>query len=232
MTEQTYGLFPAKKKHNSIDELKEKGARVVLFPEFDVETVAPDAALIKKLMNYDWLVFTDIFAADIFMNFLTENDFDLFELDILRILAAGEAVADRLRFEQIHSDVIPLRLTDREIFESLESYQTDLENAKCLVINALGRDIGFVSQLENAGAKVDQIGVYRINFRDETDLPKLKAFMKGGTIDEIVFDSPGEITVFQKLFEMEDLPAILEDVRISGTDDVTRKSIWENGLGI
>jgi uroporphyrinogen-III synthase len=228
MSEKTYGLFPAKSKEKFIGELEKNGANIVLFPAFATEKIAFNQSFIEHLQNFDWIIFTDVFAADIFVEMLKETDFDLYEFDNFRVLAAGEAVADRLRFEQIHSDIIPTKLSAEPMFQAIADYEINLKDVKFLVLKESEREVELIENLKNADAEVTERAVYKLNF--ETDSPKLKALIKGGAIDKIVFASPEEIVALQKIFAPESLSEVLNEIEVSAIDEVTRKSLWENGL--
>ncbi len=230
MSEKTYGLFPKQNKRKFISELEKNGAGIVLFPEFTEEKIDFDESLIENLQNFEWIIFQDIFTADIFLESLKESGFDLYEFDNFRILAAGEAVADRLRFEQIHSDIIPTNLSPEAMFQAVSDYESNLNGAKFLVLKQSGSKNELSGLLKNAGAEVSEKAVYRLNFADESELSKLKALIKGGAIDKIVFAAPEEILAFKKIFSMENLREILRETEVSAIDEVTRKSLWENGL--
>lgn len=228
MSEKTYGLFPAKNKEKFIGDLEKNGAKIILFPNFTAEKIALKENFTEYLPAFDWIIFSDIFAADIFLEMLKETDFDLYEFDNFRVLAAGEAVADRLRFEQIHSDIIPTNLSAEPMFQAISDYEINIKNVKFLVLKESEREVELTRFLKNANAEVSEMAVYKLNF--ETELPKTKALIKGGAIDKIVFASPEEITTFQKIFAPESLSEVLRETEVSATNEVTRKSLWENGL--
>lgn len=228
MSEKTYGLFPAKNKEKFIGDLENNGANIILFPNFTAEKIDLQDNFVKYLQSFDWIIFTDIFAADIFLEMLKETNFDLYEFDNFRILAAGEAVADRLRFEQVHSDIIPTNLSAEMMFQAISDYEINLKGVKFLVLKEQNREVQLIEFLKNADAEVSEMAVYTLNF--ENELPKTKALIKGGAIDKIVFASPEEITAFQKIFAPEILSEVLKETEVSATNEVTRKSLWENGL--
>lgn len=228
MSEKTYGLFPAKNKEKFIGDLEKNGANIILFPPFTVEKNDLEESFTENLQNFDWIIFTDTFAADIFLEMLKETDFDLYEFDNFRVLAAGEAVADRLRFEQVHSDIIPTKLSAESIFQAISDYEIKLTDVKFLVIKESEREVELTKILKNADAEISETAVYKLTF--EAELPKTKALIKGGAIDKIVFASPEELTAFQKIFVPESLSEVLRETEVSATNEVTRKSLWENGL--
>lgn len=228
MSEKTYGLFPAKTKEKFISDLKKKGANIVLFPSFTAEKIDFNISFVENLQTFDWIIFTDIFAADVFLEMLKETDFDLYEFDNFRVLAAGEAVADRLRFEQIHSDIIPTNLSTEPMFQAISDYEINVKDVKFLVLKESEREVELTRFLKNADAEVSETAVYKLNF--QTEFPKLKALVKGGAIDKIIFASPEEIITFQKIFAPESLAEILKETEVSATNEVTKKSLWENGL--
>src|SRR5215203_2909785 len=114
---KTYGLFENALNKKLISVLKQQGEDVLVFPSIKAERLdltAESVTHLKNLTGFDWIILTDTFAADYFIEVLGELEIDFYELDNVTICALGEAVADRLRFVQVHADVIPSKTNAEE----------------------------------------------------------------------------------------------------------------------
>ena len=73
-------------------------------------------------MEFDWIVFTDPLNTAASLDESSDAGKDLFELDPVCVLSAGEAIADQLRFRQIHPDLIEPALGIRDALEHILDY--------------------------------------------------------------------------------------------------------------
>ncbi len=105
MAEHIYGLFENDTNKRLIEHLKKRQANLRLFP--DVKAIAPAlepaAAPDFDLSAFDWIVFPDLYSVDFFLANVPEK----FALDELTVCALGDSISDRLRFSQLHADIIP-----------------------------------------------------------------------------------------------------------------------------
>ncbi|MEP6901208.1 MAG: uroporphyrinogen-III synthase [Actinomycetota bacterium] len=232
-TVKTYGLFSSPKNKKLISQLQEKGENVLIFPTLITERIELTEATKNHLNNlgeFDWLIFTDVYSVDYFIEALRELAIDLFELDALTIFALGEAVADRLRFVQIHADVIPTRINSDAVFSAISDYSTDdLEDLRFLLIGEI--DAKFKSfELLVKKTVIVKLPVYLANFADEPAKAKKIALLKGGAVDEFIFSSAEDLLNLKYLFHNEYLTDVMNDVKISATAETAYQSLLENGL--
>ncbi|HSK70737.1 MAG TPA: uroporphyrinogen-III synthase, partial [Pyrinomonadaceae bacterium] len=222
--DKTYAVFDRPANRKIISGLEEQGAKVfrINFPEIEAVEL-PDADL-QKLQNpadFDWLVFLDVFAVEVFLQRLEESGIDFFELDAVRICAFGEAVSDRLRFVQIHSDVIPPDFQPENVFQAIGNFAVEIENLRFLILKKT-ESVCDLSNLLRAGkAEVSEIEIYRL--KPDAELPKIKALLTGGAIDTFLFNSPEEVFAFANLFGAEKF----EDLGFSSNDEITRQTLKE-----
>lgn len=231
---KTYGLFAGAANKKILRELEKIGAEVILFPAVEIEAIEinPETErLLKNITEFDWIVFTDVFAADFFLLALEKFDIDFFELDSLRICAFGETVADRLRFAQVHSDVISNSVNALEVFQALKSYESAFASAKFLIPKADKLNPEIADYLTETGARVTRLPVYQTHAAEESArLPKLKALLKGGAIDEFLFGSPNDAANLAILFRQENLSNLFAGTTVSAIDSSTAQSLREFGI--
>lgn len=229
---RTYALFQNPLNRKLIGELEAIGARIVLLPSVGTGKVSDTANddLTATLKNFDWLIFTDIYTVEFFLQELEEQAFDLFELDEIRVCAYGESVADRLRFAQLHADIIPNNIKTPEVLQTVKNYFIDadeLSHAKFLIFKEKDSVAEISGALQSLGAVVAEISIYETTTEKQTEIAKLKSLLVGGAIDEFIFTSPFDVINLAHLFPNENLELVLADVDLHADDAQSRQSLAE-----
>lgn len=231
---KTYGLIANPLNDKLISELKKNGGEVLIFPSVGTEKVEKSersARILTNLTDFDWIVLTDIFAADYFIEALRENETDFFELDELTVCALGEAVADRLRFVRVHADVIPSKINDTAVFSAILQFTGEgLQNLRLLVAREESAEFPFIEMLGAEKASVEELAVYKARLQDFPDLIKLKTLLQGGAVDEFVFSSAGDLQSLKLMFQEDDLAEILCEIKVSATSEIIYQTLQENDL--
>lgn len=230
MSGKTYGLFAKDSNQKLFKRLSEQGAEVILFPVPELLEIPFEEKIFQNLSDFEWIIFTDIFAAEFFLRRAEETQMDLFELDSLRICAAGESVSDRLRFVQVHSDVIPAKSFPADVFSALREYVSDeeeLKKLKYLIVCRQSAKSGLFKIFKQNEMNVTELPVYRMSFSERENLPKLKALLAGGAIDEFVFSSPEDVLFLKNLLQAEDFRKLISDIKLSSSDAVTSQTLFE-----
>ena len=226
--EKTYALFATPFNKKIIADLNSQNIDAVIFPTITTCEIEDKQSFLENLAEFDWLVFPDVYAVEYFVNALEKNGVDLFELDELRVLAFGEAVSDRLRFSQLHADIIPSTIKTSDVLQSLKDYVfEDFAELKFLVMQEQNSKLEIISELQNLNSSVTELPIYSANIADETQIPKLKALLKGGAIDEFIFSTHFDVLNLAQIFQAENLADILEGVTITATDGLTLQSLKE-----
>lgn len=233
--QKTYALFSNVENRELAGKLEQSGAKVFRFSAVTIHPIISEEnseTLQNNLREFDWIVFPDVFAADCFLQILEESGIDPFELDAVQILACGEAVADRLRFVQIHADIIPQTIEKETVFSTLLNYLggENLGNRNFLIAKAAHSEMEFKDELIKSGANVTEIAVYQAQIDDKNKTANLKALLKGGAIDEFIFSSPEDLLSLKFYLSTEDLSEILRDVKTSGTNESAMQALRENDL--
>lgn len=225
--EKTVALFDRPVNRKLSDALKEQNVGVITVPMPQIlgcENSFDDKKQMEKINDFDWIVFPDIWTVDALLEKLAASDFDLFELDRVRVCACGESVADRLRFDQLHADVIPPVRSPEIVFRSIKDYAGKIDRLKFLVLNGEGGDWPLGAMLEKENAVVTELGVYRFDFSGE--LAKLRALIGGGAIDEFYLATAEDVFAFVRLFG----GSVQSDLKLIGLDEITRQTIKELDL--
>lgn len=230
--QETYALFDSPANKRLLAEITSTGAKTILFPALETEAVnmSETEKLFGNLTSFDWLIFPDIYTVEFFLQKLEELSFDLFELDALRICAYGESVADRLRFVQLHADVIPNSIKTKDVWEALKNYlfdEIDFENLHFLILKKQAATIEILTELEKQNAVVKELVIYQTTAEETPEIAKSKALLRGGAIDEFIFTSPFDVINLAHLFPNENLANVLADVKLFPSDNLTSQSLQE-----
>lgn len=224
--DKTYALFESPLNQKRLSQLQKLEIETIIFPAITTNKSNHSITVLQSLDEFDWLIFPDVYAVEFFVNSLENLGVDLFELDSLRVLAYGEAVADRLRFSQIHADVIPPTIKTSDVLQSLKDYIFDEDEfaaQRFLVLKKKNSELELVKELPN----VSEIEIYEVEIKDESEIPKLKALLKGGAIDEFIFSSHYDVLNLAQLFQTENLADLLDGITLTATDNLTLQSLQE-----
>ncbi|MGI8494475.1 MAG: uroporphyrinogen-III synthase [Pyrinomonadaceae bacterium] len=230
---KTYGLFDASANKKLIGEIASAGAEILLFPRLETSAVDLEAEARESLQNvltFDWIIVPDVFAAEYFLLALEKIGFDFFELDAVRVCAFGESVSDRLRYSQVHADVITNTRDAAEAAAAIKNYEPDFALLKVLVLRSESIEPEIVSSLSADNINFTELIVYQTNIKPDTPLAKLKSLLKGGAVDEFIFSNPSEIAEFAILFYPEKPSGLLTDSIASAPDYSTLQSLRENNI--
>jgi uroporphyrinogen-III synthase len=232
--EKTYALFSNPTNKKIIAELEKQGAKVFLFPPLETERTVLDeesAAAIKNLSSFDWMIFPDVLTVEYFLEILQENEIDLFEMDLVQVCAFGESVADRLRFVQLHADVIPNSVEAGSVFLALSDYigQNAFRNLKFLLPKETSQQFEIKKKLIEIGANVFELPIYQAKVSITDKITKLKTLLKGGAIDEFVFSSPTDLIALQNYFG-NSITETLSDINVSAVNKEMFQALKENNL--
>lgn len=233
--QKTYALFSNSVYRKLVAGLEQNGAKVFSFEPIKAEIINAESnskIIINALSEIEWIIFPDVFTVEYFLEILEEIRVDLFELDAARVLAFGEAVADRLRFVQLHADIIPHSTQTETVFSALTDYlgRENFSELKFLFPKEVTFDSKLTDKLIASGANVTEVIIYQIKIAEKNKRSNLKALIKGGAIDEFVITSAEDIVSLKHYLSTENLSEVLSDIRISGVDENSMQILRENNL--
>jgi uroporphyrinogen-III synthase len=233
--EKTYALFSNPTNKKIIAELEKQGAKVFQFPPLDTEkivSVEKSVADIKNLNAFDWIIFPDVLTVDYFLQILEENAIDLFEMDSIQVCAFGETVADRLRFVQLHADVIPTSVEAASVFLALSDYigKDELSSLKFLLPKEISQEFEIKEKLVESGASVVELPIYQAKISRTDETAKLKVLLKGGAIDEFIFSAPTDLIALKHYFNNKLISATLSELNVSTIDKAMFQTLKEHNL--
>lgn len=233
--QKTYALFANPASRKIIGEIETSGGRVIIFQPIrtsKIRLIKKNFENLKKINNFDWLIFRDVLTVDYFLALLEENAIDLFELDLLRICAVGETVADRLRFSSVHSDVIPQTVEADDVLSAISDYvgENEFKKSRFLFLVEKSSNNDLTEKILAKGAFVQEFPIYKFADVPNLESAKLKVLLENGAIDEFIFTSPIDFIALKNYFKNEKLSEIFSGVRISTVDGLMLQCVKENNL--
>lgn len=162
------------------NQLRELGADVTVQTAIEIgppdDWSAVDEA-IRRLPDYDWLVFSSVNGVRFFMNRLLETGHDVRRLGDIKLAAIGERTTASLAEYQLRADLQPEEYRAEALAESLAK---DASGRKFLLARASrGREV-LAEELTSAGGEVEQIVVYNSRDVKQVDAAILQRMKQGG----------------------------------------------------
>ena len=162
-----------------------KIAPIESYKEFD--------AHLKKIANFDWLVFSSRYGVEYFFKRLKKVGGDSRMLHELRIAAIGNSTKNRLKKFGLIADLVPKEESSKGLVE--EFAKIDIKGARVFLPRSDLSDKGLQKALEERGAIVASIAAYKNIMPD--NLPDLDL----NDFDEIMFTSPSGVRNFVKRYK-------------------------------
>jgi uroporphyrinogen III methyltransferase/synthase len=188
-------------------KLARLGADVLDIPA--VKGVDPDnkqdfVDALLALNSYDWLVFTSANGVKVFFDLFFRQFHDLRDIGGAKIAAVGPATAAKLREFHLQVDLMPDEFLGAKIAEKFEKHSS-IENVKIALFRAEKANPDLPDALQEMGAIVDDIGLYKTVAETEDASGAAADFLAHGA-DCLTFTSGSTVEFFHARF---DLPKIV-----------------------
>ncbi|HVU08044.1 MAG TPA: uroporphyrinogen-III C-methyltransferase [Verrucomicrobiae bacterium] len=207
-------------------KLSRLGADVLEIPA--VKGVDPDNKqdfidALLSLNSYDWLVFTSANGVHVFFNLFFRQFHDLRDLGGAKIAAVGPATAAKLRELHLQVDLVPEEFVGRKIAEEFAKHSS-IENCKICLLRAEKANPDLPRALEEMGAIVDDIGLYKTIGETEDFFGAAEDFLKRGA-DWLTFTSGSTVEHFHARFDLPKLLKQFPQMKIASIGPETSKAI-------
>ncbi len=189
------------------EKLRNKGAEVLEIPTIDTIPIKENRLLedvLKKIKQYDWIVFTSQVGVRIFFEKMREYKIDIRDLWRARFAVIGEGTKKVLEAQGIFPDVIPEMYDGVSLGKKLGGQ--NIKNKRILIPRAEKGNRELVPILEKAGAQVLDLPVYRTVYRDIWGIPlSIKDEIESGRTVYAAFTSSSTVEGFVKAAQGADL---------------------------
>ena len=221
---------PEKQADDLAQLLTNEGANPIHFPTIKI-VPPPDwrdlDAAIKKLADYDWLIFTSANGVQFFFERLLTKNRDIRDLKGVKICCIGPATARQVESKGIRVDLVPKKFISEGILESFSGI--NLKGKKILIARAaVARDV-LPEGLKKLGAEVDVVTAYEtVNSGKKKN--DLEALFKENQVDVITFTSSSTVNNFVKIMGRNfSLP---KSVKVACIGPVTEATAKKAGFSV
>lgn len=187
--------------------LGDLGADVLEIPAIRIVPSDRKQDIVDVLLGlnaYDWLVFTSANGVTAFFDLFFRRFQDLRDLGGARLAAIGPATAARLKELHLQVDLMPEEALASKIARAFQKFET-IENLKICLLRAEVANTDLPAALEEFGAIVDDIGIYKTIAETEDPAGAASRLLEGGA-DWLTFSSASTVEHFHARF---DLPGLL-----------------------
>ena len=213
------------------NKLSELGADVLEIPAVrgvDPENKQGFIDALLALNSYDWLVFTSVNGVATFFEYFFRRFHDLRDIGGAKIAAVGPATAAKLRELHLQVDLMPDEFIGRKIAEAFAEHGS-IENSKICLLRAENANRELPNALEEMGAIVDDIGLYRTVAETEDLFGAAEHFLAHGA-DWLTFTSGSTVEFFHARFDLPKLLKTFPQLKLASIGPETSKVISALGL--
>jgi uroporphyrinogen III methyltransferase/synthase len=199
------------------------GAEVLTQPAIRIaEPVdwSPVDAALDRLSEYDWIVFTSGNGVDGFLNRVFSLGRDTRSLGQVRLAALGKGTAERLGHFHLKADLAPDRVDAAALAQTLLDQGS---GGAVLLARATGDQPVLAEELEEVGAAVDQVPVYRTVDVDEPNQDVADA-LKAGEVHWVTITSSPTARALVRLYGQ-----MLKTAKIVSISPLTSATLRELG---
>lgn len=212
-------------------ELLERGAYVLEIPTIRIEppTARNEIAdVLLELHSYDWIVFTSANGVTAFFEFFFRVFDDLRDIGGTRLAAVGPTTAAKLRELRLRVDATPAEYLGAKVAAAMAEHGS-IENLRVLLLRAEVANPELPAKLEELGAIVDNVAVYKTIPETEDRTGAAEEFSESGA-DWITFASSSTVENFHARFDLKKVMARWPGTRLASIGPETSKTLRALGL--
>lgn len=207
-------------------KLSALGAHVLEIPAVKGEVPDNKQDFIDALLalnSYDWLVFTSVNGVAAFFDYFFRQFKDLRDIGGAKIAAVGPATAAKLREYHLQVDLMPEEFVGRKIAEAFAKHSS-IENTKICLLRAEKANPDLPRALEELGAIVDDIGLYKTVAETKDFFGATEDFQQHGA-DWITFTSGSTVEFFHARFDLPKMLKQFPKMKIASIGPETSKAL-------
>jgi uroporphyrinogen III methyltransferase/synthase len=183
---------------------------------------------IVGLHEYDWLVFTSPNGVRTFFDYFDRGFEDARDIGGVRIAAVGPGTATALHDRRLKVNVVPKQATAVHVAKAIMA-DGDVENLRICILRAETANPELPQLLEEKGAIVDDIPVYRTVAEAVEPSADADHLNQQGA-DWLTFTSGSTVEHFHARFDLPDLLRRFPQLRVASIGPETSKGIRALGL--
>jgi uroporphyrinogen III methyltransferase/synthase len=214
-----------------IERLSDAGAEVIPCPTIEIVPPASWEALdatIRRLEEFDWLVFTSVNGVRMFFDRLRVLGRDVRALHRARLAAVGPQTAQELEERGLLPDVVPAEFRAEGVAEAMAT--AGVSGQRVLLPRAAGAREILPALLCDAGATVEEVHSYETVVA-RADAGGVREFLERGAVDLVTFTSSSTVRNFLALLGA-DAVALLGRTKIGCIGPITADTATGAGLEV
>ncbi len=212
-------------------KLMELGAEVSEIPTIRIEPPKDLQALMEVIVGlheYDWIVFTSPNGVTHFFDYFFKAYRDIRAMGRLKIAAVGPATSAKLAELHLEVDAMPDKFVASAIGQAMKEVE-GLENLRCLLVRAEVANTDLPAHLEQMGAIIDDVAIYR-TVPETEDVDGAAADLSEHGADWLTFTSSSTVQHFHERFNLPELLKKFPAMRIASIGPETSKALTELNL--
>lgn len=175
------------------------------------------------LHEYDWLVFTSTNGVRCFFDYFEKGFEDARDIGGVRIAAVGPGTAAALQEKRLVVNVMPRQSTAVQLAKAMLS-EGDVENLRICILRAEQANPDLPRLLEEKGAIVDDIPVYRTVAEVTTPTADSESLLDRGA-DWVTFTSASTVEHFHARFPLPDLLKRFPELKLASIGPETTRAL-------
>ncbi len=206
--------------------LIESGGEVLEIPTIKIVPPSDKQSLVEALAGlgeYDWIIFTSPNGVTAFFDYFFKAHDDLRAIGNVRLGAIGPATAAKLRELHLRVDAMPEQYVAKAVGKAIADCES-VENLRLLLLRAEVANPELPKQLEEMGAIVDDVAVYR-TVPETEDLTGTAARLEEEGADWITFASSSAVESFHARFDLPKHLAKFPKTRLLSIGPETSKAL-------
>jgi uroporphyrinogen III methyltransferase/synthase len=214
-----------------IERLADAGAEVVPCPTIEIVPPAswePLDAAIRRLQEFDWLVFTSVNGVRMFFDRLRVLGRDVRALHRARLAAVGPQTAEELQERGLLPDVVPTEFRAEGVAQAMEA--AAVKGQRVLLPRAAGAREILPALLRDAGATVEEVHSYETVVA-RVDVGEVRDLLERGAVDLVTFTSSSTVRNFLALVG-SDAVDLLRRTKIGCIGPITADTATDAGLQV
>jgi uroporphyrinogen III methyltransferase/synthase len=211
-------------------DLTRLGAHCIEIPTIRIVPPAdttPVIDAIRRINDYDWLVFTSVNGVKFFFDTLFGLGKDVRILGHLKFACIGPVTKQRLSDYGIVSDILPDTFRAESVVKAFTT--ADIQGKSVLLPRARKARTILPEELTRMGAQVDEVPVYETVLEQEAG-PELNRLLDKEQIDAVTFTSSSTVSNFMSLLPSNSAVRLLKNVTIASIGPITSDTVRSFGL--
>lgn len=190
---------------NLVNKIFENGGEAIEIPTIEIKPIKTKSTLntIKKISDYDWIIFTSVNGVNqFFKNFFSEFD-DIRFLGNIKIAAIGSETAKNINSYGLKVNLVPKKFIAEALVSEFKKRK--ISNQNILIPRAKGSREILVDELKSLGNKIKELKIYE-SIAPKTNIKRdISAQIIKNNIYGITFTSSSTVHNFFKYISPKSL---------------------------